>query len=71
MEAYTEDQPLEWADFMVARGRALAVWNQGKRRTDILNKIKSLHEQGKQASLKLVLAALEDVLSEAPDILED
>ncbi|MCP4009405.1 MAG: tetratricopeptide repeat protein [Proteobacteria bacterium] len=71
MEAYTENQPLEWADFMIARGRALAVWNQGKRSADILSKIKCLHEQGKQAGLKLVLAALEDVLSEAPDILED
>ncbi len=71
MEAYTEGEPLAWADFMVARGRALAIWNQGKRSADIFNKIKGLHKKGKQAGLKLVLAALEDVLAETPAFLED
>ncbi len=68
MEAYTEDQPLEWAEFMIDRGRALAAWNQGKRNTDILNEIKRLHEQGKQAGLKLILTELQDVLSENREI---
>jgi len=65
MEAFTSDQPLEWSDFMVARGRALAAWGGGERSQQLSSQIQRLHAQATQAGLQLVLPALEKAIQGA------
>jgi len=65
LQTYTSEQALEWSDFMIARGRALAAWGQGDHSRDVTAKIKALHATGQQAGLALVLSALERAMSEA------
>jgi tetratricopeptide (TPR) repeat protein len=59
LEAYTAEQALEWPDFMIARGRALAARENGDHSEKRNSQIQQLHASGDQAGLKLVLSALE------------
>ncbi len=63
MEAYTAEQALEWSDFIIARGRALAVWGKGERGENHADQIRQLLSIGQQAGLVPLLAALETALS--------
>jgi len=51
LEAYTSKQPLAWADFMIARGRALAAWGRGERNDNLVAEITRLRDQARQAGL--------------------
>ena len=59
MEAYTAEQTLEWSDFMIARGRALAAWEEGDRSENSTRQIRQLLSTGEQAGLAPLLTALE------------
>jgi len=63
LEAFTNEQPLAWADFMIARGRALAAWGRGERNDDLVVEITRLHDQANQAGLMHALPALERALA--------
>ncbi len=62
LEAYTSEQPLAWADFMIARGRALAAVGRGERNDDLIAEIVRLRDQARQAGLVHALPALESAL---------
>ncbi len=58
LEAYTADQPLEWSDFLIARGRTLIAIGKGRTGGDLTNELERLHRQGEQAGLTNILAEL-------------
>lgn len=64
LESYTQTEPLPWADFLIAQGRALAAWGRGKRGAgcaDELQRLRSIavdrHFQGDLIELDRALAA--------------
>jgi class 3 adenylate cyclase/predicted ATPase len=59
LESYTSQQPLAWADFMIARARALAAVGRGERNDNLVAEIMRLRDQARQVGLVLALPALE------------
>ena len=60
LEAYTADQPLEWSDFIIARGRILVASGKGETGSHISCELERLYAQGKQAGLRRTLVKLKD-----------
>jgi hypothetical protein len=52
LEAYTAEEPLAWADFVVARARALADWGQGVRSPEVLAEISRLRGLAQERGLR-------------------
>ena len=65
LEAYTREQPLDWPDFMIARGRALAAWGRGERSDALTAEVSRLTDLARQAELKIDVTTFERVLTEA------
>ncbi len=65
LETYTREQPLPWPDFMIARGRALAAWGQGRRGTELVAELKRLRAEAEQVSLMTAVPALDEALHAA------
>ena len=65
LEAYTREQPLAWADFMIARGRALAAWGRGTRTECLVTEMKCLRDLAVRSGLKLAAPNLERALAAA------
>jgi class 3 adenylate cyclase/tetratricopeptide (TPR) repeat protein len=63
LEDYTRPEPLPWADFFIARGRALAEFGQGRHDTPLMSELSRLHDQGERLCLKPALQALKVVLA--------
>ncbi len=63
LELYTQSQPLEWANFMIRRARALAKINQGDDSEATVSKLHMLKEQAVLAGLTTALPALELALA--------
>jgi tetratricopeptide (TPR) repeat protein len=63
LEDYTRGEPLPWAEFYVARGRALATWGQGAREVATVGSLRRLREQAQAARLTCALPALERALA--------
>lgn len=59
---YTQDKPLPWSDFFIARGRALASHGQGLDNLETRNDLQQLRDQGDAAGLNIALPALDAVL---------
>ena len=62
LEDYTRPEPLPWADFITARGRALAAWGRGERGAATVQRLRSLRDQADSAGLRSAVAALEAAL---------
>jgi tetratricopeptide (TPR) repeat protein len=65
LEAYTQDEPLPWSDFFVARGRALAACGRGRRDAGQVAELTRLTEEGKRLAFRLSLPAVETALAGA------
>ncbi|NIR31262.1 MAG: AAA family ATPase [Gammaproteobacteria bacterium] len=66
LEAYTRAQPLPWADFFIARGRALAVRGRGGRDEASRGELERLRQEARRLDLYIGLPALEEALSRTP-----
>ena len=62
MESYTRGQPVPWADFFIARGRALAAFGRGARDEKTLGEIARLREEAEEVGLKIAVPALDAAL---------
>jgi hypothetical protein len=63
LEDYTRAEPLPWAEFHIARGRALAAWGEGARDAATTESLQRLGEQARRAQLMRALPALERALA--------
>jgi hypothetical protein len=71
LEDYTRPEPLPWADFVIARGRALAAWGRGERDAAAADRLCALRDQCEHAGLRSAVAALEAALgAQVPKALE-
>ena len=66
LEDYTRAEPLPFADFVIARGRALAAWGRGERDATAVERLRGLRGHAERAGLRDALVALEAALG-APD----
>jgi class 3 adenylate cyclase/tetratricopeptide (TPR) repeat protein len=65
LEDYTRDEPLQWTDFFIARGRALATFGRGSRDDATMKELQHLRDEAERVGLKIALPALEEALSSA------
>jgi DNA-binding SARP family transcriptional activator len=65
LEDYTREEPLPFADFHVARARALMAWRRGERDPALVRRLSALAAEARQAGLLPALPALEAALAEA------
>jgi class 3 adenylate cyclase/tetratricopeptide (TPR) repeat protein len=65
LEAYTRPEPLPWADFHVARGRALAAFGVGQRNRSVMAQLERVRAEAVRVDFVSALAAIEDALQEA------
>ena len=65
LESYTRPEPLPWADFHVARGRALAAFGRGMRDDAAIAELRRLRDGAERDGLQLMLPALRAALAEA------
>ena len=62
LDRYTRPEPLPWADFFVARGRALAARGRGHCTAEIDEAMRSLRDEAARLGLHAPLVKLEAVL---------
>jgi tetratricopeptide (TPR) repeat protein len=62
LETYTRPEPLPWADFLCARGRALAACGAGRRDRSVTDELARLRTEAAQTGFMSALAAIEDAL---------
>jgi hypothetical protein len=65
LESYTRPEPLPWADFHVARGRAPAGVGRGARDDATIAELRRLRDAAERDGLQLMLPALRAALAEA------
>ncbi len=65
LEEYTRAEPLPWADFFIARGRALASYGRGNRDEATMRELSRLRDEAGRVGLKNALSALDEVLAAA------
>lgn len=63
LEAFSQPEPLPWADFYVARGRALAPWGRGNRDDATRTELERLKGDARRAGLLIALPRLEAALA--------
>ncbi|MCG8509937.1 MAG: AAA family ATPase [Rhodospirillales bacterium] len=63
LAAYTRDEPLPWADYFTARGRALAAYARGDRAPGLRDELADLRRRADEAGLISTLPTLDGVLS--------
>jgi class 3 adenylate cyclase/tetratricopeptide (TPR) repeat protein len=65
LEAYTRPEPLPWADFHVARGRALAAFGAARRDRSVMAQLERLRAEAIGVGFVSALAAIEAALRAA------
>ena len=65
LEDYTRPEPLPWAEFHIARGRALAAFGQGSCDTALLAELRRIRGEGSRLGLRDPLARIEAALAGA------
>jgi hypothetical protein len=65
LEAYTSAEPLPWADFVIARGRALAAIGAGRRDSALMAELRRLHGEAQRLDLMVALPALNQAIGAA------
>ncbi len=68
LESYTRAEPLPWAEFHAARGRALAAFGRGARDAATLAELQRLRALAERHGLELMLPALGAALAEASPV---
>jgi hypothetical protein len=63
LEDYTRSEPLRWANFFIARGRALAEFERGNRDPSPVDELRRLREEGARLGLMPALSSLEAALA--------
>ena len=61
LEAYTEDQPLPWTDFIIRRARTLVAWHRDGPGADLRATLEGLAEEARAADLNSALHDIEAV----------
>jgi tetratricopeptide (TPR) repeat protein len=64
LKDYTRPEPLPWADFAIARGRALAKWGRGQRQADAAAELHRLAAEAEGVGLRVGLPALHQALAQ-------
>jgi hypothetical protein len=62
LEDFTRPEPLPWADFLIARGRALAAFGAGRRDQSIMEELERLRSDAIRIGFAASLAPIEDAL---------
>ncbi len=62
LEDYTSAEPFPLADFVIARGRALAAHGRGSRDPALLQELQRLHDEALRIGLMIAVPALEQAL---------
>lgn len=65
LEEYTRPEPLPWADFLIAHGRALAAWGRGERGRAAARELERLHDEAERIGLRAALPVLQQALARA------
>jgi tetratricopeptide (TPR) repeat protein len=65
LEDYTRPEPLPWADFFAARGRALAASGRGRRGPALARELARLRDESERLGLKVAVPAIEAALAVA------
>jgi tetratricopeptide (TPR) repeat protein len=68
LESYTRAEPLPWAEFHAARGRALAAFGRGARDAATLAELQRLRALAERHGLELMLPALGAAIAEASPV---
>jgi tetratricopeptide (TPR) repeat protein len=65
LENYTAKEPLEWSDFFIKRGRALANFGLGKRDQATIDALKDLRDVARRVGFTTALPPIEAALAKA------
>ncbi|HYI84922.1 MAG TPA: hypothetical protein VEX11_17155 [Acetobacteraceae bacterium] len=65
LEGFTCSEPLPWADFFAARGRALAAFGRGRCDPALGRELARLREEGERLGLLLALPTIQAALADA------
>ena len=63
LDSYTVAEPFPWADFIVARGRALVQHGQGDRSAALLSELRRLDRLAADRQLNYYRAAIDEALA--------
>ena len=63
LESYTAPEPLPWADFFIAYGRALAAHGRGSRDRATMAALHALRDEAERAGLGMAFPAIERALA--------
>lgn len=63
-ENFTRQEPLPWANFIVARGRTLAAWGENQRDKIIVERLRELQNRAKSAKMEFLLPAINAALKD-------
>ena len=64
LQDYTRPEPLPWADFVIARGCALAKWGRGQREADTAAELRRLAAEAESVGLRVGLPVLHQALAQ-------
>ena len=64
LKDYTRPEPLPWADFVIARGCALAKWGRGQRGAQAATELRRLAAEAERVGLQAGLPALHQALAQ-------
>jgi tetratricopeptide (TPR) repeat protein len=64
LKDYTRPEPLPWADFVIARGGALAKWGRGQREADTTAELRRLVAEAERVGLRVGLPVLHQALDQ-------
>ena len=67
LETYTREQPLDWPDFMIERGRALAAWGGGDHSPELHERVSRLKERAEQIGMASAMPAFTQVFDGVAD----
>jgi tetratricopeptide (TPR) repeat protein len=68
LERFTRAEPVPWTSFFIARGRALAVYYQGRRDQATIRELRRLRDEAAAVGFQSALPALEHALAGAPEM---
>jgi hypothetical protein len=65
LEQYTRSEPLPFADFYVARARALAACGRGQSDTaELVSELERVRDQGEQLGIRIALPGVETAINQ-------
>jgi hypothetical protein len=62
LEGFTHAEPLPWADFFIAQGRALAAFGAGEQDGPLVEELERLRAEAARMGLKIALAPIDRAL---------